>query len=700
MEIVTIDENSPHLEEVIDLAQANSATLGFLPRGAFINYAANDQILVALDDKESVLGYLLYAINRKSVFVYIVHLCVERFSRRKGIAEALFNELKRVTRDTYRGIRVRCRRDYDASTLWPKLGFRVTGEIPGRSKHGTKLTIWWFDHGHQTLFTYADEQRTHLKLKVAIDANVFYDLDESSTPKNEESQSLLADWLEENVELCLTSEIFNEINRNPDERARKRKWAFADTFVILSSSDDEFQKVSEEIRDFFPKEMSESDASDLRHLARAIAADVQFFVTRDGPLLQKAEQIYDEFRIRIIRPSDLIIYQDALMRESEYQPARLAGSMLKIERVHSERSFFLEEIFLAPKSESKAEFRRRIQVCLADPRTFEVRIVKSAEQPLALIVYGRQNQRELEIPMLRIVQNSLSATLARYLVLQTILFSSGEERILATVSDTHLSNDIIDALQESGFVFVGNVWMKASLTGVESVEELASRLLSLCNHLPQANQYFREMADILQMAYTANNAQALLKAERSLWPAKILDIDIPTFIVPIRPVWAMNLFDRNIALQDLFGAEPSLILNGENVYYRASRPKVLTAPARILWYVSQGRSRRKYQGIMSIRACSYLDEIVVDKPKALYSRFRRLGIYQWEDLFRVAKRDVDQEIMAFRFSNTEMFRAPVHKDVLQRIWEEEAGGNFHIQGPISIPKERFFRLYEMGIQIQ
>jgi hypothetical protein len=103
---------------------------------------------------------------------------------------------------------------------------------------------------------------------------------------------------------------------------------------------------------------------------------------------------------------------------------------------------------------------------------------------------------------------------------------------------------------------------------------------------------------------------------------------------------------------------------------------------------------------MSIRACSYLDEVVIDKPKALFSRFRRLGIYQWEDVFKVAKERLNQEIMTFRFSNTEVFSAPIHKDDLQKIWKEETGGSFHIQGPISIPSQRFFRLYKMGVQIQ
>jgi ribosomal protein S18 acetylase RimI-like enzyme/predicted nucleic acid-binding protein len=698
VEIVAIDEGSPHLEKVIELAQANIATLGFFPKGAFVGYAARKQILVALDDEKNVLGYLLYATSPKKMLAYIVHLCVETSQRRRGIATALFDELKKATKDSFSGIRVRCRRDYGLSGFWSRLGFAAVGERPGRSKRGTTLTVWRFDHELPTLFTFADERRTQSKLRVAIDANVFYDLEEPPTPENEESQSLLADWLEENIELCLTSEIFNEIDRNRDKTERERKRAFARQFRMLPSPDDKFQKISEDLRGFFPRQMDERDASDVRQLARAIAADVQFFVTRDGLLLKIAEQIYEGFGMRIIRPSDLIIHQDALIREAEYQPARLAGSSIKIERIHPGQSSLLEETFRAPQEETKAEFRQRLQPCLADPHIFETNVIQRAKQPLALIVYGRQTEHELEIPLFRILQDSLSATLARYLVLNIILVSSGEGRTLTRITDARLSDDVIDALQENGFIFTNGIWIKASLPVVETAEELASRLASLSNHFPQTSQYFQEMINLVNTAHSAGNIQMLLKAERSLWPAKITDIDIPAFVVPIWPEWAMHLFDPHIASQDLFGAEPNLIFRVENVYYRTSHRKVLSAPARILWYVSKGKG--KYQGTMSIRACSYLDEVVVDKPKVLFSRFRRLGIYRWEDVYRVAKERIDQEIMAFRFSRTEVFNTPIHRDNLQKIWEDETGGNFHIQGPISIPNQRFFRLYQMGTQAQ
>ena len=282
-------------------------------------------------------------------------------------------------------------------------------------------------------------------------------------------------------------------------------------------------------------------------------------------------------------------------------------------------------------------------------------------------------------------------------MLNAILTSLNENRALTTVTESRLSDDIPEALQENGFVPIDQAWVKANLFYVEQANALGKKLASQSEHFPHVAQYFQQMLTVLETAQVENNLQVLLQIERFLWPAKIADLDIPTYIIPIWPEWAMHLFDPNIAGQTLFGADPALMFTVENVYYRASRP-MLDTPARILWYVS--RRKGNFQGTMSIRACSYLDEIVIDKPKALFSRFKRLGVYKWEDVFKVAKQDIERDIMAFRFSGTELFSSPIHREDLQEIWIKEKGRNFNIQGPVRISNDLFLHLYKIGSQIQ
>jgi hypothetical protein len=227
-----------------------------------------------------------------------------------------------------------------------------------------------------------------------------------------------------------------------------------------------------------------------------------------------------------------------------------------------------------------------------------------------------------------------------------------------------------------------------------TAEELSVKLSHLQDDYPCANQQIHGAAAVIQEAVAGKNNDILLRVERALWPVKIRGLSIPTFIVPIRPEWAMHLFDAGIGAQHLFGGNPNLIFRVENAYYRSSAPRVISAPGRILWYVSKHTG--KYRDTEAIRACSYVDEVVVDRPKPLFTRFRRLGVYRWNDLFKLANRELKKEIMGFRFTKTEMLPRPVNKHALQKLWRERLGKNFHIQCPIRISEELFFDLYSMS----
>lgn len=697
MQIILVNNTSPFLNEVIRLADENSSTLGFLPKDAFFKHAADQRIFVAIDEQDNVLGYLLYGVNQRESLAYITHLCVDRVHRGNGIAKALFERLVEVTKHKFWAIRVRCRREYEATDVWPKLGFHVRGEVPGRSRHGSTLTVWWFDFGHPTLFSYAVEQQAESKkLSVVIDANIFYDLAEPPSTDNELSHSLLADWLD--IQMCLTNEIPTEINRNEDPAKRQRSWEFVHNskFKMVTSPNDATQDSLEKLRNLFPIEMSASDESDLRQIAKTIAANVSFFVTNDRELLKKSRHVYEIFGMNIIHPTDLIIHQDALIREAEYQPARLAGSHIQRKRVSLEQSNLLENLFQQPQSEKKSEFRQKIHPFLADPHTFEVDIIQNKEQPIAFIVYSRQNPEILEIPFLRVVDDPLASTLGIHLIHNAVTICAQEGRILTKFTEKHLSNAVLNALRENEFVLNNEVWVKVNLPVVEKAEALRARLNTLHQRFPTVSDYFQQLAKALQPRTQEDNTQTFLQVEKSLWPAKIADLDIPAYIISIHPQWAMDLFDPNIANQTLFGADPFLILNVENVYYRSSRTK-LSAPARILWYVTQGKG--KFQGTMAIRACSYLDEVIVDKPKVLFSRFKRLGVYSWDDVFKVAREDIEQEIMVFRFSKTEVFNSPIHRNDLQTLWNQTKGRNFNVQSPLKIANEIFMRIYQSGIKI-
>jgi predicted nucleic acid-binding protein/GNAT superfamily N-acetyltransferase len=696
IDVIQIDHNSKFLKDVIALGDENKNTLGLFPKDAYIESASKKQILVAINkDSGELIGYLLYNLSRRKMLVSIVHLCIDKSWRRKGITKLLFDKLKDLTQDGYFGIRVHCRVDYPANKLWPKLGFIAVGEIDGRSKKGTKLTIWRYEYEHMSLFSYVAHQAENLKIKVVIDANVFYQLLSPDLPQNEESLPLLEPWLD--IELYITPEMLNEINRNKDANRRRFARKFVNSFRMVNSqpSHRKFQEIYKLLRPLFPDPLSPSDESDLRQLTYAISDDIPIFVTRDGPVLELADSIFEKFYIQILRPSDLILMQDELLRSDEYIPSRLAGSQIRIEKIRSQQSEQLIEKFLCDQQETKGAFRKSLQLALGNVSVTETYLVIDTQgEEHGLISYSRQSNEEIVVPIFRVGKEKICQYVAKYLVNDIVLTASTEKRKLIRVVDTYLPTTVISALQENGFIKVEDGWAKATFQGILPSHEV---IKNLANY-DWPNYVKDSLRNIASSISSSPSKSILLEVEKNLWPLKVEDLDLPCFIVPIRPEWAMHLFDVDIASQDLFGGDPTLILNAENVYYRSSSPKVLYAPGRVLWYVSRGK--KLYQGSMFIKACSYLDEVEIGKPKKLFSKYKKLGIYKWDDVYNdVANKDLDKNIMVFKFSKTEIFKSPIHLSELQSIWIKYDRKNFNnAVSPLLITNDRFLQLYSQGMR--
>jgi hypothetical protein len=244
----------------------------------------------------------------------------------------------------------------------------------------------------------------------------------------------------------------------------------------------------------------------------------------------------------------------------------------------------------------------------------------------------------------------------------------------------------VSALVEDGFIENRNEWLRVNPSIAARGIDVANCLLGLEYKYEEEKKFFTNIAQLLKKEHMLLDAHTMSDVERLLWPAKIFDAQIPTFIVPIRAKWAKDLFDEGLANQTLFGAVAELALNRESVYYRAKNPSGgLKIPGRILWYVSHDK---KYRGSGQIRACSRLDEIIVGKPKELFRQFRRLGVYEWRNIYELAKRDVNFDIMALRFSDTELFTSPIKWKKLQEILKENNCSS-QIMSPVSIPIQIF-----------
>ena len=177
--------------------------------------------------------------------------------------------------------------------------------------------------------------------------------------------------------------------------------------------------------------------------------------------------------------------------------------------------------------------------------------------------------------------------------------------------------------------------------------------------------------------------------ERQRWPKKVCGAGLQTFMVAIHPSWAEQLFDTNLAAGTLFGRSVDLGLSREHVYYR--RPGAaggMTTPARILWYVKGGVPAHQ---VGHLRAVSLLEEIVVGRPRVLYKRFARLGVWTERQVMKAT--NANQEVMALRFTDTEVLANPLELDELRRLYAQTGSTFTAPQSPRRVPEHTFRLLY-------
>ncbi|MBD2388834.1 GNAT family N-acetyltransferase [Cylindrospermum sp. FACHB-282] len=693
IKIEAIDDKSPHLPAVIDLWSPNRSTLGLFPKDAFIERAVKRQILVAIEPEGKCIGYLLYRNSYDRIT--IVHLCIAPLHRKKGITKLLVDELKRITEQRYTGIGLSCRHDYGLQPMWANLGFVYQYDKIGKSKERKLLGYWWFDHGHTNLFSSIPVQKLESKLCVVIDRKIFSYLYTDEDGKNEAGKSLLSDWLQPGLELCITDEIFNYISLICDHQERRLQKKIANNFTRLPSHNQNLDQMQQKLQNIFLINKVSIDDIDLRHLARAIASDSHVFVTNEQPLLELSGELYDNFKLSVLSPSELISQLDELRNKPDYQPVRLAGTSLEQVLINRGQEDLLTNHFTCiNKGETKPGFQQQLRRFIAENDKFDCYVILDKErQPLALFVYHKHKKHELELPLIRVGNHSLSATLARHLIFKAILYSTQNNRQFTRITDINLEETVRTAIQEDNFVRVDNGWLKVNLGVATNASQLSTYLTNLSTNLGEEFNFCLQIAGILKQEDLIKDVQASASVEKFLFPVKIIDAEIDNFIIPIEPRYAMDLFDGDLARQTLFGSKIELSFNREAVYYRSViNSRRLNAPCRIIWYVSQDKYH-SYCGVSSLRACSFVDEVVIGKPKELYQRFQRLGVYKLDDIMNISP-DKNGYIMAIRFSNTEPFKNIITLNKVQQILNNKQS----FQSACKIEKHYFHQLYTLGIR--
>jgi hypothetical protein len=390
-----------------------------------------------------------------------------------------------------------------------------------------------------------------------------------------------------------------------------------------------------------------------------------------------------------MHPAELINHLDSVEREDDYRPARIEGSQLKNARLKSESLDAAVVSFKLPE-EREGDFKKVLLHCFSQPKNVDVQIISDKSNGHVLLgVMSRQERAILDVPVLRRGRHPMAGTMLRNFLRACLSAAADENRHVVTVSEMHLTDAGKNTLREFGFAACSKIWVKFALRTVSDLKSISSAIANLKSDAKFEPAKQAAMNSIAKAA-KFREASAFAAVERLLWPVKLTEPSLPSFIVPIRPQWAQHFFDADLGSQLLFGLREDLHLGVEGVYYRSAKNNNMTVPGRVLWYVSKASG----DGSMTIKACSQLEEVIVGKPKELFRRFQRLGVYEWRDVYAVAGKDITKDIVAFRFRMTERFETPIGMDVLESL-----GIKSPLMSPREISETQFASIYAEGYSL-
>ena len=664
-ELPVVTLTAVDLSSVEALRRRNTETLGFLAKGVLSHYLDSGGGLGVKTQDNRLVAYLLFA--RQKNHIRIVHLCVAAEAGGTGYARALVDQLIRVAENHDTGvIKLSCRRDYPAHSMWPKLGFVPLDEKPAKTAEKS-LTMWYLATKGQNERDLSHITVSDRRVNAVIDAQIFFDLHESDDDQTMISKGLQADFLDDLLQLYITDEMSVEIDRSGSDKQREDSRRNVHFFPHVDYDREKMNEFASDLERILPTR-TESQRSDIGQLAKTAASDVDIFLTMDQGLLGKADNIQTVTGVRVLSPVQIIVQLDEITDPESYIPAPLSGLDLVWKKVdHDDFSDIEIDRFLAP-SERKHRFRELLGESLAQPDRWQtdgiwLRGELAAIRAMRII----SDSGQIIVKLCRASRGSEYELFTKF-VLSSILHDAIRKCVNKILILPHgVAPDAASDLQDLGFVKTSDGFVR------------------LCPSKVISHKSLERMAH--DIGFGESNPQEI---EKMCSPVVLKESSLDCFMVPIKPGYARGLYDTNLAKDDMFGDERSVLLRWSNVYYRRkSHHLMLEAPARILWYVSAP--------VSCVVAVSHFDAVECGSPQEIFRKHRRMGVLAWADIYDMCQGTEVRDIMALQFSHTYLFNHPIDLRSLHVLYKEQ-DVKLVLQSPSRVPKALFFDIFRMGYE--
>lgn len=644
MEIRTGRHND--LAEILSLQKTSKNTVGFLRDQAIRDRLERGTILVAEGDEERIVGYLLYDLPRNEVS--IKQLVTDPSTRLGGVAEQLLERLVSLVDGQRQWIGLKCRRDYDLSAFWQRVGFTPYAEVPGRAKDESVLTLWRRGLGYPDLFSAAAEADP--RPLAAVDTNLVI---RGAAGDAVVCDQLLAEWVHSEMRFGVVAHTYAEIDRRDDKLDRERNKRYADGLGRVAGEGGDALRIESEILAELG-EVANPHREDITIASQSASAGARWLVTEDHRFRSGCGQAIARVAdVEVVSIADLLVIADSLSADEGYRPADLMGTDIAVRPVEAGEFDDMARRFLNQRAgETFSDLRSRLHALASSVPSTQLWVFVGDGEPLALVAV--RSGKVLDAPICRVRRGRSEPTLARQVLGWLRAHVLDGDAVAVRLTDRASGRWVEAGLDPEGFLDAGTP-IAVPVAGAGLLSDLVDRLqdeplASLIGH--------EQLERVRNLPSNEGTAHSL---ERTFHPFIVLGSGLRTYRVPIRERYAAELFDHSLSEGQLFPRDRSLALRREHVYFRAPRGKV-EAPARIVWHVSGPGVGGK-----SLRGKSLLNEIVVGDVDQIIRRFAHLGVL---DADQVRDRAEGGRIMALRFSNTTVFPKPVPLDRYVEVMSE------------------------------
>lgn len=312
---------SKFLDVVAQAADSDRDALGFFPRGVYGDYCRKGQLFVAQEsgsNGEVYAGHLLFDLRFPKAHVRQIY--VPKTHRGRNIGQKLLTAIKSMLTDSqFISIHARVAEDLrDANKFWEAQGFYAQRVEVGGSSRNRMIVVRVHELDTPQLFASSgisaadplglDSVEGGGKPLYLLDLNVLFDLG-PRRPRHELAMSVFRAERMQACSLAVSSEIETELNRTAYDCKSDPMLSFAGTLAKFSPPPaGEWARLMPMLATLvFPERhasgsLSDSDTSDLMHLATAIHHGLPGLITSDTRILDRAPELRQQFGVDAISP--------------------------------------------------------------------------------------------------------------------------------------------------------------------------------------------------------------------------------------------------------------------------------------------------------------------------------------------------------------------------------------------------------------